>query len=54
MLQDSTMNRYLLYKDTLEKMKNLFLLGRLAEYKYFDMDDSVSNSLEKFRVFDRG
>ncbi|HDX8591109.1 TPA: UDP-galactopyranose mutase [Aeromonas dhakensis] len=54
MLQDSTMKRYLLYKDTLEKMKNLFLLGRLAEYKYFDMDDSVSNSLEKFRVFDRG
>ncbi|MBL0588616.1 MULTISPECIES: UDP-galactopyranose mutase [Aeromonas] len=53
-LQDFTVNRYLLYKDTLEKMKNLFLLGRLAEYKYFDMDDIVANSLEKFRVFNRG
>ncbi|MGV2703746.1 UNVERIFIED_CONTAM: UDP-galactopyranose mutase [Aeromonas salmonicida] len=53
-LQDFTMNRYLLYKDTLEKMKNIFLLGRLAEYKYFDMDDIIANSLEKFRVFDRG
>ncbi|MFB2866229.1 UDP-galactopyranose mutase [Aeromonas sp. MdU4] len=53
-LQDSTVNRYLLYKDTLEKIKNLFLLGRLAEYKYFDMDDIVTNSLEKFRIFDRG
>ncbi|HHP5403231.1 TPA: UDP-galactopyranose mutase [Aeromonas veronii] len=52
--QDFTVNRYLLYKDTLEKIKNLFLLGRLAEYKYFDMDDIVANSLEKFRVFDRG
>ncbi|PPA29688.1 UDP-galactopyranose mutase [Aeromonas jandaei] len=52
--QDFTANRYLLYKDTLEKIKNLFLLGRLAEYKYFDMDDIVANSLEKFRVFDRG
>ncbi|WP_043819472.1 UDP-galactopyranose mutase [Aeromonas veronii] len=53
-LQDFTVNRYLLYKDTLEKMKNVFLLGRLAEYKYFDMDDIVANSLEKFRVFNRG
>lgn len=52
--QDFTVNRYLLYKDTLEKIKNLFLLGRLAEYKYFDMDDIVANSLGKFRVFDRG
>lgn len=53
-LHDSTMNQYLCYKKTLEPIKNLFLLGRLAEYKYFDMDDIVANSLAKFRIFDRG
>lgn len=53
-LQDSTINRYLRYKQTLEEIKNLCLLGRLAEYKYFDMDDIVANSLAKFKIFDRG
>ena len=31
-----------------KKIKNLILLGRLAEYKYFDMDDIIKRALEKF------
>ena len=27
---------------------NLILLGRLAEYKYYDMDDMVERALEVF------
>lgn len=29
-----------------KKFKNLFLIGRLAEYKYYDMDDAVQKVLE--------
>lgn len=31
-----------------EKFNNLILLGRLAEYKYYDMDDIVKRALEVF------
>jgi len=39
-------NRYLEYS---KEFKNLLLLGRLAEYKYYDMDDIVKRALEVFR-----
>lgn len=35
-------NKYLEYS---KKFKNLFLIGRLAEYKYYDMDDIVEKVL---------
>jgi len=28
--------------------KNVYFVGRLAEYKYYDMDDAVANSMKKF------
>ncbi len=40
--------RYDEYVGLAEKYKNLILLGRLAEYKYYDMDDIVERALEVF------
>ena len=39
---------YLKYKREASLIKNLFLVGRLAEYKYFNMDDAVLRALEVF------
>jgi len=36
------------YKEESDKFKNLILLGRLAEYRYYDMDDVVKRALEVF------
>jgi UDP-galactopyranose mutase len=30
------------------KRENIYFVGRLAEYKYYDMDDSILNSLQMF------
>ena len=40
-----TLSKYLQFKD---QFKNIFLIGRLAEYKYYDMDDMVANALHLF------
>lgn len=42
------------YKAFADRIPNLLLLGRLAEYKYFDMDDAVARALECFARIDRG
>jgi len=39
---------YYKYKELAEKFKNLILVGRLAEYRYYDMDDVVKRALEVF------
>jgi UDP-galactopyranose mutase len=36
------------YKELAERFENLILIGRLAEYKYYDMDDIVKRALEVF------
>jgi UDP-galactopyranose mutase len=37
------------YKDVVKlKEKNIYFVGRLAEYKYYDMDDAVKNALDIF------
>jgi UDP-galactopyranose mutase len=41
---------YSKYKELAEKFENLVLVGRLAEYKYYDMDDIVKRALEVFEV----
>lgn len=38
-------NKYLEYS---KEFKNLILVGRLAEYKYYDMDDIIERTLEVF------
>jgi UDP-galactopyranose mutase len=37
------------YKELAEKFENIVLVGRLAEYKYYDMDDIVKRALEVFK-----
>lgn len=36
------------YKEEAEKFDNIVLVGRLAEYRYYDMDDVVKRALEVF------
>lgn len=38
--------RYSLYKKEAEKIENLYLVGRLAEYKYYNMDLVIKSSME--------
>lgn len=39
--------RYSLYKIAADKLGNVFFGGRLAEYKYYDMDDIIESALQK-------
>jgi len=39
---------YELYKQLADKEKNVFFVGRLANYKYFNMDEAIANSLYIF------
>ena len=34
------------YKELAEKEKNVIFVGRLAEYKYYDMDDVIKRAFE--------
>jgi len=45
---DKNQERYDKYLQYSQQWKNLILLGRLAEYKYYDMDDIVERALEVF------
>jgi len=40
--------QYEKYFELSQTIKNLFLVGRLAEYRYYDMDDVVKRALEVF------
>ncbi|MFC4656943.1 UDP-galactopyranose mutase [Rheinheimera marina] len=45
---DEAQQRYQQYRARLAEFPQLIALGRLAEYRYFDMDDAVDNALEQF------
>jgi UDP-galactopyranose mutase len=45
---DENQKNYQKYLKYSEQFKNLILLGRLAEYKYYDMDDMVERALKVF------
>jgi len=44
---DAAKKLYKKYADKAKKIKNLILLGRLAEYKYYDMDDIIIRVMEQ-------
>ena len=46
---DESRRMYEKYRKLAEKIDNLTLLGRLAEYRYYDMDDVVKRALEVFQ-----
>ena len=39
---------YTQYKEMADKIPNLILCGRLAEYKYYNMDQAIKSVLEQF------
>jgi len=41
---------YLKYRDLAEEFPSLILVGRLAEYKYYDMDEVIKKSLSIFET----
>ena len=41
--------RYAAYRAQLARFTQLLPLGRLAEYRYFDIDDAVDNALQHFQ-----
>lgn len=45
---EQTKRLYQQYLDYAKNFKNLVLIGRLAEYKYYDMDDAVKRALDMF------
>ena len=42
-------NKYVEYS---KKYKNLFLCGRLADYKYYNMDLIIDMTLKKYRILE--
>jgi len=43
LFNEANMNKYKLYKNEADKFKKVYFVGRLAEFKYLDMDDSIKN-----------
>lgn len=41
------------YRDEVAKQSNVFISGRLGEYKYFDMHDTINHALELFDVISK-
>jgi UDP-galactopyranose mutase len=48
-LNDNNRRRYNQYFELSQQFNNLTLVGRLAEYRYYDMDDIVARALEVYQ-----
>ena len=48
---EENQKRYEQYAAEVAKVKNLTAVGRLAEYRYYDMDDIVKRALDVFKTF---
>ncbi|EGK8096202.1 UDP-galactopyranose mutase [Campylobacter lari] len=49
-LTQSNMDIYYKYKKSVRKIHNLYILGRLADYKYYNMDQAIKRALLFFRT----
>lgn len=49
MFTNESKSQYNLYADLSKKIENLILVGRLAEYRYYDMDDIIERALVVFK-----
>ncbi len=47
---ENAVNLYGRYKIDADKLKSVYFAGRLAEYKYYNMDQAVKRALEVFNV----
>lgn len=52
--QKEYMEQYNKYKKEADKLENVFFIGRLAEYKYYNMDAVVYTALQLFNKHIRG
>jgi len=46
--KDENLNTFKKYQEFASRFDNITLVGRLAEYRYYDMDDIVARALEVF------
>jgi UDP-galactopyranose mutase len=44
------LNLYKAYVELKNKYRNIQLLGRMAQYKYFDMDDAILNAFKYINI----
>lgn len=51
---DQTRQLYLQYQSEAKKLKHVHFVGRLAEYRYYNMDEAVARALEVFQEISRG
>lgn len=42
------LSKYTLYKQEAKKLKNVYFVGRLAEYKYINMDQAIENAMNLY------
>lgn len=40
---------YKIYQEEAQKLQNIYFVGRLANYKYFNMDEAIKNALDVFK-----
>lgn len=52
-ITDETKARYALYRNEAESYGNIFLCGRLAEFKYYNMDDCILHAFDVFEEIKR-
>jgi UDP-galactopyranose mutase len=48
-LNDKNLKLYETYKELASKETNVHFIGRLANYKYFNMDQAIRNALDYFK-----
>lgn len=49
-INDENYNKYNRYLDSVKDINNLFLCGRLADYKYYNMDNAIERALEVYKI----
>ena len=47
-VRDENQNLYNRYLEKAKELKNVYFLGRLGDYKYYDMDKAVNRALALF------
>ncbi|MFL0249126.1 UDP-galactopyranose mutase [Clostridium neuense] len=52
--QKEYLDQYNLYRNEVEKLKNVFFIGRLAEYKYYNIDAAIKSAFNLFENKIRG
>ena len=46
---DENQQKYQKYLELSKNLKNTYFLGRLADYKYYDMDDAISRAIDVYK-----